>query len=165
MEFLLQILGLQGQVIPWISVLGLFLFLAGFIIGLGAVTVIDLNGFLGIRSVYWTETTIRVHKVTKPLIWLGIFLAILGGSIFYSNNPFSPIIVVQGFLAFLLCLNGCFLSFYISPLLLKKEKKEKGHITLLSSSLQAKIAVSFVISFVGWWSSLLLLILYLLTTQ
>lgn len=164
MEFLLQVLGLQGQVIPWISVFGLFLFLAGFIVGLGAVTVIDLHGFLGIRSIYWTETTIRTHKVTKPLIWLGTFLAILGGYIFYSNNPFSPIIIVQAVLALILTLNGCFLSFYVSPLLLKKEKKEKGHITLLSSSLQAKIAVSFVISFVGWWSSLLLLVLYLLTT-
>ncbi len=165
MEFLLQILGLQGQVISWISVLGLFLFLAGFIIGLGAVTVIDLHGFLGMHSTYWTKTTIRAHKVTKPLIWIGIFLTILGGYIFYSNNPFSSIIIVQSVLTVTLILNGCFLSFYISPLLLKKEKKEKGHITLLSSSLQVKIAVSFVISFVGWWSSLLLLVLYLLVVR
>jgi hypothetical protein len=56
---------------------GLFLLLAGFIIGLGAVTVIDIHGFLGRRSSYWTEATTRAHKVTKPLIWLGIALALL----------------------------------------------------------------------------------------
>lgn len=161
MEFLLSFLDISGQSIPWISVLGLFLFLAGFIVGLGAVTVIDLNGFLGIHSTYWTETTIRVHKVTKPLIWLGMFFAIVGGYIFYSNNPFSPIISIQFVLAILLILNGCFLSFYISPRLLMKERKEKNHMKLLPSSLQSKIAASFVISFIGWWGSLFLLVLYL----
>ncbi len=49
--------------------------------GLGAVTVIDLHGFLGRTSSYWTEATIRTHKITKPLIWKGMFLAILGGII------------------------------------------------------------------------------------
>ena len=46
--------------------IGLFIFIAGFIIGLGAVTVIDIHGFLGRKSAYWTEATIRTHKVTKP---------------------------------------------------------------------------------------------------
>ncbi|MEO6509115.1 MAG: hypothetical protein ABIO02_04115 [Patescibacteria group bacterium] len=162
MEFILVNLGLTNQFIPWVSILGLFLFLAGFIIGLGAVTVIDLLGFLGRRSTYWTETTIRAHKVTKPLIWLGTSLSCVGGIIFYSNNSYSPIIVIHTVLAILLILNGCFLSFYVSPILLNKEKNEKEHITTLPTSLQAKIAISFVISFAGWWSSLLLLVVYLL---
>lgn len=33
----------------WIDVVGLFLLLSGFIIGLGAVTVIDIHGVLGIN--------------------------------------------------------------------------------------------------------------------
>ncbi len=65
------------------EILGFFLVISGYIIGLGAVTVIDTLGFLGRKSSYWTETTIRTHKVTKPLIWLGIFL-ILIGSYFYN---------------------------------------------------------------------------------
>jgi hypothetical protein len=65
------------------------IFIAGFIIGLGAVTVIDLHGFLGRKSSYWTEATIRTHKITKPLIWIGIFLAILGGLITYRDIGFS----------------------------------------------------------------------------
>lgn len=33
----------------------IFITIAGFVIGLGAVTVVDLHGFLGRRSSYWTE--------------------------------------------------------------------------------------------------------------
>jgi len=68
--------------------LGLFLFIAGFIIGLGAVTVIEFHGWLARKSEYWTEATTRTHKITKPLIWLGLFMAIIGGAIFYSNTSF-----------------------------------------------------------------------------
>lgn len=145
-----------------IQFIGLFILLAGFIVGLGAVTVIDIHGFLGRRSVYWTETTIRAHKVTKPLIWLGTFLAIIGGVLFYSQSPFSEIMYFHAGIAGILILNGIFLSFYVSPLLLEKERKEKGDIQLLPFSLQVKITISFIISFVGWWGSLFLLVLYLL---
>ena len=65
--------------------ISLFFILAGFIIGIGAVTVIDIHGLLGRKSAYWTEATIRTHKVTKPLIWLGTLLAWVGGVFFYKN--------------------------------------------------------------------------------
>lgn len=70
---------------------GLFLLLAGFVIGLGAVTVIDVHGFLGRRSSYWSEATTRTHKITKPLIWIGIVCAIIGGGIFFRENSFTGI--------------------------------------------------------------------------
>src|SRR3989344_5520815 len=141
--------------------LGLFLFISGFIIGLGAVTVIEFHGWLARKSAYWTEATTRTHKITKPLIWLGLFMAIIGGTIFYSNNKFSPIIIYHSVLAFIMVLNGLFLSFYVSPILLKKEKEGKEK-ELLSVSLQTKITISFLISIIGWWSSVALLVLYLL---
>ena len=145
-----------------IDLVGLFIFMAGFIVGLGAVTVIDWHGFLGTRSVYWTETTIRAHKVTKPLIWLGTILAIIGGSIFYRSLPFSGIPKIHALLAIILVANGCFLSFVVSPTLLRRERT--GHAReLLPRSLQIKIAISFVISFTGWWLSVFLLALQLLT--
>lgn len=74
-----------------INFLGLFILIAGFIVGLGAVTVIDLHGFLGRKSSYWTEATTRTHKVTKPMIWFGIMMAVIGGSIFFRNEPFFGI--------------------------------------------------------------------------
>jgi hypothetical protein len=36
------------------NLLGVFLIISGYIIGLGAVTVIDILGFLGRKSSYWT---------------------------------------------------------------------------------------------------------------
>ena len=56
MEQLFTYLGIwSNKVFSWNDIIGLFLLIAGFIIGLGAVTVIDLHGFLGRTSSYWTE--------------------------------------------------------------------------------------------------------------
>ncbi|OGW46502.1 MAG: hypothetical protein A2Y66_06700 [Nitrospirae bacterium RBG_13_41_22] len=154
----------SDKTIPWGEVIGLFLFIAGFIIGLGAVTVIDIHGFLGRKSSYWTEATIRTHKVTKPLIWLGMSLAILGGLIFYRKVGFSEVSLIHTILAALLIINGLFLSFWVSPRLLQREKEGRAH-EILSADLQKKIAVSFVISVIGWWSSLFLLVWYIIVIR
>lgn len=139
---------------------GLFIFIAGFIIGLGSVTVIDIHGFLGRKSGYWTEATIRTHKVTKPLIWLGTILAVVGGAIFYRNESFSGIPLYHTFMVCVLIMNGIFLSFYVSPFLLKKEQEGK-QTELLPKSLQNKIIVSLIISDLGWWGGLFLLVLFI----
>jgi hypothetical protein len=135
--------------------------LSGFILGLGAVTVIDLHGFLGRKSSYWTEATTRTHKVTKPLIWAGITLAVLGGLIFYRNESLVGIPLYHLLIAIILILNGLFLSFKVSPFLLKREKEGKSA-KLLPSEWQRNITISFIISFLGWWSALLMLVVYLL---
>ena len=67
------------------DILGLFIFMSGFVIGLGAVTVIDIHGFLGRKSSYWTEATTRTHKVTKPLIWGGNLPCNIGWIYFLSQ--------------------------------------------------------------------------------
>ncbi len=131
--------------------LSILITLAGFIVGLGAVTVIDLHGFLGRKSHYWTEATIRTHKVTKPLIWLGTIL-VLVGHIMLSNFGFwgIPELTVRLLIISTLVLNGCFLSFVVSPALIKRESN--GHAKdLLPQVLQNKIIISFIISFTGWW--------------
>lgn len=144
-----------------LDVLGLFLLLAGLIIGLGAVTVIDVHGFLGRHNPYWTEAAIRTHKVTKPLIWIGIILGIVGGFIFYRNESYSQLPIWQLCIALLLIANGLFLSFWVSPKLLERERD--GHADeLLPASWQRAMTASFIISFAGWWGNVLLLVLYLL---
>jgi hypothetical protein len=139
---------------------GLFLLIAGFIIGLGAVTVIDLHRFLGRKSSYWTEATTRTHKVTKPMIWAGMFLAILGGAIFFRNEPYTGTPVYLSILAGCLILNGIFLSHRVSPYLLKREIAGKSG-ELLPRSWQNRIIVSLIFSDICWWSALLLLVLHL----
>ncbi len=146
----------------YILLFSLFIFLAGFVIGLGAVTVIDILGFLGRKSPYWTQTTIRAHKVTKVLIWLGISLTLIGASFFYSHFSFNSIILFHIISALLLILNGLFLSLKVSPYLLKKEQDNMDR-ELLSRSWQIKIICSFIVSFLFWWSNLFILV-YFLTT-
>ena len=149
---------------PWIDIIGLFIFLAGFIIGLGAVTVIDLHGFLGRKSPYWTEATTRTHKVTKPLIWVGLLLTIIGGMITYRKTGLTGIPLYQAIIGLILVLNGLFLSFRVSPFLLQREKEGRSG-ELLPSSWQIKITIGFIISFLGWWSALFLLVWFLLVSR
>lgn len=136
-----------------LNFVGLFVLFAGFVIGLGAVTVIDLHGFLGRKSPYWTEATIRTHKVTKPLIWIGMFLVIIGGAIIYRGMPLEGIVLMQLISVPVMILNGIFLSFVVSPFLLKQEKEGRSQ-ELLPASLQVKITLSFIVSFVSWWGNL-----------
>lgn len=140
------------------NILSLFVTFAGFVIGLGAVTVIDLHGFLGRKSPYWTEATIRTHKVTKPLIWIGIMLVIAGHVLMqrYGMIDMSTAIARYVVIAVMI-VNGCFLSFVVSPELLRRE--EEGRSTeLLPKSFQNKITLSFIISFISWWGLLLTLV-------
>lgn len=139
--------------------LSLFVLLAGFVIGLGAVTVIDIHGFLGRKSEYWTLATTRTHKVTKPLIWLGIFLHLVGlflvfdAAFIFDGQTFIRLMyVIDG----VLILNGLFLTFGVSRYLLERERNGESE-KLLPFSWQWKITISFIVSFVGWWGNLLLL--------
>ncbi len=146
--------------INWGDAIGLFLFLAGFVIGLGAVTVIDLHGFLGRTSSYWTEATTRTHKVTKPLIWIGIALATIGGVVFYRSESLRGIPLAHTIIAVALVANGYFLSFKVSPYLIAREKEGRSG-ELLPSAWQKKITASLIVSDLGWWGALGLLVVYL----
>lgn len=140
------------------SFIALFILFAGFIIGLGAVTVIECLGFLGRKSGYWTEATTRAHKVTKPLIWLGMIIAVIGGYLFYLELDIIGYRYIHLAAAMILIINGSFLSFYISPYLLKQEKAGKSQ-NLLPKSMQMATTISFFISIIGWWGSLVLFLL------
>lgn len=160
MDTLFSVFLTDSVPIPWLDILGIFLYIAGFIIGLGAVTVIDIHGALGRKSSYWTEATTRTHKVTKPLIWIGLGFALTGALITYRDAGLDGITLLQGLIAVVLVLNGFFLSFYVSPFLLKREREGREK-ELLPDSLQMKIIISFVVSFIGWWSEVFLLVWYL----
>ncbi|MSR76374.1 MAG: hypothetical protein EXS68_02175 [Candidatus Ryanbacteria bacterium] len=142
---------------------GLFILISGFIIGLGAVTVIDIHGFLGRKSHYWTEATTRTHKITKPMIWAGIILGVVGGIIFFRNEPFVGVPMYLVFITVVLILNGLFLSFRVSPYLLQKEKDGRAA-ELLPILWQRKIIASLIFSDLGWWGALVIFVWYLVTT-
>ena len=152
----------SGNSFTWMEFVGLYVHLAGFVIGLGAVTVIDLHGFLGRKSPYWTEATTRTHKVTKPLIWLGIALAILGAWMFHDGHGWTFSVVLQALIALVLILNGVFLSFSVSPFLLQREREGRAS-ELLPPEWHKKISIAFILSFAGWWGALLLTVYQVLS--
>lgn len=141
------------------QIIEFFIVIAGYIVGLGAVTVIDLHGFLGRKSSYWTGATIATHKVTKPLIWVGTSLVMLGTYLFYSRYKIYDFFTVHWLILLCLVINGGFLSFWVSPKLLERERQGKEH-QILPKKMQRAIFVSFIISFVGWWGSLVILSIY-----
>lgn len=140
---------------------GLFLLIAGFVIGLGAVTVIDIHGYLGRKSRYWTEATTRTHKVTKPLIWAGMALAVAGGAVLFRDEPFAGIPAYLSLTALVLIANGLFLSFRVSPYLLTREREGRAG-ELLPRSWQYKITASLILSDISWWGSLGMVIYWIL---
>lgn len=95
--------------------------------------------------------------MTKPLIWLGILLHLVGLFLVFDFPPPNFIKWMYVIDVFLI-LNGLFLTFGVSRYLLERERKGQAE-KLLPFSWQWKITVSFVISFCGWWGNLLLLCL------
>ncbi|MFA5856303.1 MAG: hypothetical protein WC867_03030 [Candidatus Pacearchaeota archaeon] len=134
--------------------LALFFHIAGLIIGLGAVTVIDFLGFTSRKSKELTQVTIHAHHVTKPLIWIGTILIFISWLFLYNGSLISNI---KSFLLIIMVLNGIFLSFYISPRLNKLIGKKE----LLPMPLQIKITISMIISFLCWWTFVILTVLSL----
>ena len=128
--------------------LKLFFHFVGIIIGLGAVTVIDVMGFFARRSIKKTQETIAAHHTTKPLIWIGTIIVLISWIFILIERGFGEIETIKSVLLVIMILNGCFLSFHISPRL----DKMIGVKELLSKNLQIKIGISFVISFISWWS-------------
>lgn len=130
----------------------MFVHLAGLIVGLGAVTVIDLLGFVSRKSVVLTQVTIHAHHVTKPLIWLGTILIAGTWILIVIAQGLTLLNLIKSALLVVMIVNGCFLSLYVSPRLDNELNKNR----LLPVVLQQKIAVSMVVSFVCWWSFVVL---------
>lgn len=143
--------------IPWNDVIGLFLMLSGFIIGLGAATVVDWLGILGMKSEYWTEAATRTHRVTRILIWVGLSLSVAGGFVYYNATGLSGTASLHAVLAAILLVNGVFLNLSVSPYLRQRELDGKGG-ELLSRRWKIKIGISLIVSFIGWWGGLFLLV-------
>lgn len=144
------------QLITFFSLLSI---VVGFVIGLGAVNVIDIIGFLGQKSNYWSKTAIAAHKVTKPLIWIGILLVVVGEVILYSTYGWYRPLLMQIIFSMSLIANGAYLSWFISPQLLEMEKKKTRKNFILPTNTQDEIFRSFMISVLGWWFKLFIFVL------
>lgn len=97
----------------------LFITVVGFIIGLGAVTVIDIHGVLGKFFAYWRAAAVRTHKITMPLIWIGTLVVGIG---YVLSSSQGVDLSWLWYIYAILILNGSFLSFIVSPKLIANEK-------------------------------------------
>jgi len=129
-----------------------FLHFAGIIIALGSVTVIDTMGFFSRKSKYQTQVTIEAHHITKPLIWIGTIPMAISWFFLYDGSILS---IWKSILITIVILNGAFLSFYISPNL----DKLIGKKVLIPWKLQSKIILSMLLSFICWWSIVVITVL------
>ncbi len=125
--------------------IAVFFHLAGIILALGAVTVIDCLGFLSRKSISKFQVMIAAHHVTMPLIWLGLVFTVLSWVFLYTGSALD---VVKTILLVALTLNGCFLSFVMSPRL----DALAGTSRLLPAHLQRWSILSLLVSFTCWWS-------------
>ena len=82
--------------------------------------------------------------------------------IVYRDVSFFGIPLIHACIALVLIMNGYFLSFKVSPYLLRREKQGKAG-KLLPRVWQRKIVVGLIISDIGWWGGLMLLAVYLVT--
>ncbi len=136
------------QKIDWL----MFFHFVGIIIGLGAVTVIDVMGFFSRKSKKKTQTTISAHHTTKLLIWIGTIIVLISWIFILIERGFGNIEIIKSILLGVMILNGCFLSFHISPRLDKLIDKK----VLLPQNLQIKIGITLFVSFISWWGFVLL---------
>ncbi len=136
------------QKIDWL----MFFHFVGIIIGLGAVTVIDVMGFFSKKNKNKTQTTIQAHHTTKPLIWIGTIVVLITWIFILFEKGFGNIEIIKSVLLTIMIFNGSFLSFHISPSLDKLIEKK----ILLPQNLQIKIGITLVVSFISWWSFVLL---------
>lgn len=139
----------------------LLITVAGFVIGLGAVTVIDVHGVLGKFSAYWRAAAVKTHKITMPLIWIG---SLLIGTGYALSSGQGVNLSWLWYIYVILILNGSFLTFVISPKLIANEKADKPGAEL-PNLWQKLIILSTIISFCSWWSSLLIYLHALLTAS
>ena len=82
----------------------------------------------------------------------------MGGAFYYASLTLYGIMTLHLLITFVLILNGLFLSFVVSPFLIKREKVGRSDV-LLPQRLQMWIGFSFIFSFLGWWGSVLLIVL------
>lgn len=136
--------------------LPLLFIIAGFVVGLGSVTVMDVQGFLARDSVYWSDTVIRTHRVAKPMSWAGMILLFLGSVSLYTGFTLA----IQLFLIILLIVNNLFLSLAASPFFIRHEKGSESN-KPISSDWVWRMVLNFLLASVAWWGSVFLFIVFI----
>lgn len=136
--------------------IALFAHIVSFIVGFGAVIVIDTFGSLWLMKRVKLSGVTYVANVTQRLIWIGWAGLVISGSVllWYKLAVFGgrmdSLTWIKLFAVALLGLNGLYLH------ITKKGIESVGDDDAVSSLVKFRIALASTISQAGWWTALII---------
>ncbi|MDQ3014640.1 MAG: hypothetical protein M3Q73_02160 [bacterium] len=134
---------------PPLFYIALFIHVISFIIGFGAVIVIDTFGSLWLIKRVKLATVNTVANVTEKLIWLGWSGLVLSGSVLLYHKGFIDNLTwIKLFFVLMLGLNGLFLHS------IKKSMERLGTPEELPKIIMFRTALASAISQLGWWGAI-----------
>jgi hypothetical protein len=140
---------------PILPQIAIFIHIISFIIGFGAVIVIDTFGLLWLLKKTKLATVNTVADVTEKLIWVGWFGLILSGTVLLLEKGFIDNLTwIKLFFVAMLGVNGLFLHS------IKKSMERLGNPEELPKSIMFRTGLASSISQLGWWGALTIGILH-----
>ncbi|OGZ46954.1 MAG: hypothetical protein A3J54_01955 [Candidatus Ryanbacteria bacterium RIFCSPHIGHO2_02_FULL_45_13b] len=123
--------------------------LASLIVGMGAVVVIDVFGFLWLFKKIKTTFIIRVAHITQRLIWIGWAGLVLSGiGLIILKGYIDNLTMIKLYFVALIGANGIFLH------TIKKALENLSDRTAMPSWLMFRIGFATILSQIGWWSAI-----------
>lgn len=151
-------LGLAGErFIPWLDMLGLFIFLLGFIFGLGSIFVLAMTKTTISKD--YGQAAAVMNRVTQSLMWFGLLLSIGGAAILYRASKLSGVAFFQAVIGLFLLLILIYYGWRVSPRL---NRMGNGAPSARGTVLKRKADFSLFIAMLAWMSGLFLLCWYLI---
>lgn len=140
------------NMIPWLDMLGLLMFIIGYTVGLGAGGGMALHFVLNEKFDHWVNLVLTAHKTSEPLIWSGLLTAFIGGAIYYRDSSINGVVFWHMALLALLVISNLLLRYRAIPFYAAKREIKPP------MSMQIKIMVSVFISATCWPGELLLMV-------
>ncbi|PIR96568.1 MAG: hypothetical protein COT92_00280 [Candidatus Doudnabacteria bacterium CG10_big_fil_rev_8_21_14_0_10_42_18] len=135
--------------IPFYINIALFVHIVSFIIGFGAVIVIDSFGLLWLLKKTKFAFVMDVANVTQKLIWLGWVGLVASGSIMlFWKGHIDNLMWIKLFLVLMVGINGVFLH------RIKKSFESLSGDEQITNQHKFRIGLASSISQLGWWGAL-----------
>jgi len=135
--------------IPFYINIALFVHIVSFIIGFGAVIVIDSFGLLWLLKKTKFAFVMDVANVTQKLIWLGWVGLVASGSIMlFWKGHIDNLMWIKLFLVLMVGLNGVLLD------RIKKSLESLSGDEQITNQHKFRIGLASSISQLGWWGAL-----------
>jgi hypothetical protein len=149
-------LGLTGgRRVPWGRLLGLFLHLVGFTLGLGASVVAGAVAVTSGLDAMGGAMMAKVGGAARWFYWFGLILGIIGALMLYRATWLSGVAALQAIIALAMIANGVYFSRRVG---VRSERSYSVSESYVSQTrrLRRKIGVSIAVSLVGWLAALFL---------